>query len=43
MEVVEGVPAEVAWSVWASPSVRGEVVAQDEVMYCQKALLVHSP
>ena len=32
-------------SLWAqvSPSVMGEVVAQDEVMYCQKASLVHSP
>ena len=34
-----GVPAGVAWKVHA----RGGLVVQDEVMYCQKAPLVHSP
>ena len=29
--------------VHARPPTRGEVAAHDEVMYCQKALLVHSP
>ena len=43
MEAVAGVPAVLAWTVRASPSVRGEVAAQDEMMYCQKASLVHSP
>ena len=43
VEVVAGLLAEVAWTVWASPSVRGEVAGQDEVLYCQKALLVQSP
>ena len=32
----------VAWTVRASPSVSGEVAELDEVMYCQKSLLVHS-
>ena len=38
-EVVAGVLAAVAWTAWA----RGEVPVQDDVMYCQKVLLVHSP
>ena len=42
MEAVAGVPVEVAWTVRPSPSERGEVAVQDEVMYCQKASLVHS-
>ena len=42
-EVAEGVLAEVEWMAWATPSARGEVAAQDDVMYCQKESLVHSP
>ena len=38
-----GVPVAVEWKAWASLFVRGEVVGQDEVMYYQKASLVHSP
>ena len=33
----------VAWIVQARPAAKGEVVAHDDVMYCQKASLVHSP
>ena len=33
----------VVWMVRASPAARGEVAAQDEVMYCQKVSLVQSP
>ena len=43
VEEVEVVPEVVVWTTWVSPSVSGEVAVQDEVMYCQKALLVHSP
>ena len=42
MEEAE-VEAEVVWMAQASSSVRGEVAARDDVMYCQKASLVHSP
>ena len=42
-EVVAWLPVEVAWTVQVSPSSRGEVAVHDEVMYCQKASLVHSP
>ena len=42
MEAAEAV-AEVVWMVRASPSARGEVAVHDEVMYCQKESLVHSP
>ena len=46
MEVAEAVAEAlvvVAWTARASPLARGEVAEHDEVMYCQKALLVHSP
>ena len=33
----------VAWTAQASPSASGEVAEHEEVMYCQKASLVHSP
>ena len=33
----------VAWTVRVSPSAIGDVAGHDEVMYCQKASLVHSP
>ena len=39
---MEVVPAVVAWMAGASPFASGEVAVQDEVMYCQKASLVHS-
>ena len=41
-EVVEMLEA-VSWMVQANPAVRWDVTAQDEVMYCQKASLVHRP
>ena len=43
VEAVAWLRAAVAWMARASPSPRGEVAAQDKVMYCQKVLLVHSP
>ena len=46
MEEVEAVVAmleAVSWTVRARPAARGEVAAHDDVMYCQKASLVHSP
>ena len=33
----------VSWMARATPTVRVEVAVQDEVMYYQKASLVHSP
>ena len=33
----------VLWMVRARPAVRGKVAANDEVVYCQKVSLVHSP
>ena len=33
----------VAWMTQARPAATGEVATHDEVMYCQKASLVHSP
>ena len=42
VEAVLDVHEAVLWMVRASPAVRGEVAAHDEVMYCQKASLVHS-
>ena len=42
MEEAEAV-AEVAWTVQVSPSASGEASVHDEVMYCQKVSLVHSP
>ena len=41
-EAVAGVLVAVAWMARASPSVRGEVAVQDDVMYCRKVLLVHN-
>ena len=43
VEAVAGVLDAVAWKAQASPCARGEVAAQDEVMYCKKASFVHSP
>ena len=45
MEEVEEADAVVAvvWTARASPSASGEVAEHDDVMYCQKALLIHSP
>ena len=43
MEPVADVVGVVSWMARASPAVRCEVLGQDEVMYCQKASLVHSP
>ena len=43
VEVVVDILEAVSWTAWASPAMRGEVMVQDEVMYCQKASLVHSP
>ena len=37
-----GVVAKKTWMVRASPSAQGKVAAQDEVIHCQKASLVHS-
>ena len=42
-EVVVDVLEAVSWTAQVSPAVRGKVAAQDEVMYCQKMSLVHSP
>ena len=43
MEAVMDVLELVSWMARASPAARGEVAAHDEVIYCQKASLVHSP
>ena len=43
VEVVMDVLEEVPWMARVSPAARGDVVALDEVMYCQKVSLVHSP
>ena len=43
MEVVVLVLEAVLWTARVSPGARAEVEEQDEMMYCQKALLVHSP
>ena len=41
-EVVDVVDA-VAWTALEGPAARDEVTGHDEVMYCQKVSLVHSP
>ena len=42
VEAVEDVLEAVSCRERVSPTARGEVAVQDEVMYCQKASLVHS-
>ena len=41
--MVAGVLTVVEWMARASPSARGKVEVQDDVMYYQKVSLVHSP
>ena len=43
VEVVVDMLEAVSWMVQLSPAVRCELAVHDEVKYCQKASLVHSP
>ena len=43
MEKVVDVVDAIGWMVQVRPTATGEVAEHDEVMYCQKVLLVHSP
>ena len=43
VEAVVDVLEPVSWTAQVSPTVRVEVAVHDEVMYCQKVSLVHSP
>ena len=43
VEAVMDILEAVSWMARVSPTVRDEVAAHDEMMYCQKVSLVHSP
>ena len=43
MEAIVAVLVAVGWMARVRPTARGEVAVHDDVMYCQKASLVHSP
>ena len=43
MEVMVAVLEAVLWMTRVRPSARSEIAVHDDVMYCQKASLVHSP